>query len=484
MEQPSQDPLIQEVQRLQTPASGRRVASWLLFVVIIAGFLLAPLWVFYRSSTPTTGPNTNATETAAGAANSEMRTPSAGFQTLDAVWNPGPLDHKHHAWSNDCRACHTAPFVRVQDKDCQACHQRTGPHVAATTTAPSHATDAGSGPDSLRCATCHRDHWGEFGLAQQNKLFTQSRCATCHQDIRRSTPQTQTQNVRDFVKDHPEFRIQINNPVKPQELIRTRMHGSTPLRSASGLKFPHDVHLDSLGVDSPEGKVKVTCQNCHRTSKDQSTFEPVRFEQHCRSCHEMRFDPAVVNREIPHGSVDQVLSTLREFYGFMKSRPPVPVRDLDASPLALTRPGKPESPIRSYVHFNANDLLTASAAATAVFEKTTCVVCHEPQRVAGPGRAGTTGQDMPQWTIPTMAPAHAWMPQSRFDHRTHQLTECKTCHAAEKSSKASDVLMPGIAICRECHAPTSPAAQRASSDCGTCHSFHTAAKAPLIRAKP
>ena len=483
MEQSPQDPLIQEVHRLQTPASGRRIASWLLFGLIILVFLVAPIWVFYGTpSTPTK--LLSPVQNSAGDSKTEMRTPATGWKTLDAVWNPGPLDHKHHAWSKDCRACHTTPFVRVQDKDCLACHQRTGPHVSTALQVSSYTHDAMSSPDRLRCATCHRDHWGEFGLAQQNKMFTQSRCATCHQDIRSSSPQTQTKNVRDFVNDHPEFRLQLRDPDNPRQLIRIRMQGADLLRSESALKFPHDVHLNTRGVNSPEGKVKVLCQNCHRSSKDQTTFEPVRFQQHCRSCHEMRFDPAVANREIPHGSVDQVLSTLREFYGFMKSRPPIPVRDQDALPLALTRPGKPETPFRSYVHFDSNDLLTASAAATAIFEKTTCIVCHTPQRVSGPGRAGTTGQDMPQWTIPSIAPAHGWMPQSRFDHRTHQLTECKTCHAAEKSSKASDVLMPGIAICRDCHAPSSPAAQRASSDCGTCHSFHTAAKAPLIRAKP
>lgn len=482
MELPPQDPLIQEVKRLQTPASGRRIASWLLFVLIIVGFLAVPLWVFHQAPPPSIS-TTNASVAVTDSAKTELRAPLTGWKTLDRVWNPGTLDQKHHAWSDNCRTCHTAPFTRVQDKDCKACHQRVGPHVAISANVTPHA-EAASSPDSLRCATCHRDHWGEFGLAQQNKLFTQSRCATCHQDIRANTPSTKTANVRDFVKDHPEFRIQLTQPDNPKELARVRMQDSTPLRSASALKFPHDVHLDPKGVDSPDGKVQVTCQDCHRRSKDQSTFEPVRFQQDCRSCHEMRFDPAVANREIPHGSVDQVLSTLREFYAFMKSRPPVPVHDSDKPPLALTRPGKPDTPIRSYIHFNSNDLVTASAAATAVFEKTTCVVCHEPQRVSGPGRTGTTGQDMPQWSIPSMSPPHAWMPQSRFDHRTHQLTECKTCHAAEKSSKATDVLMPGLAICRECHAPTSPAAQRASSDCGTCHSFHTAVKTPLIRSKP
>ena len=482
MELPPQDPLIQEVKRLQTPASGRRIASWFFFVAIIIGFLCVPLWVFYESSPPTN--TTVGTATNPSLTRTEMRTPVTGWKTLDSFWNPGTLDQKHHAWSNDCRACHTAPFQRVQDKDCKSCHERIGPHVTSSKDSTAHTHDTASSPDSLRCATCHRDHWGEFGLAQQNKMFTQSRCAQCHQDIRANAPKTQIENVGDFVKDHPEFRVQFYNPDNPKELIRPRMQPPTPLHSASTLKFPHDVHLDPKGVASPEGKVKVGCQDCHRPSKDQSTFEPVRFQQDCRSCHEMRFDPAVVNREIPHGSVDQVLSTLREFYGFMKSRPTIPTHEQDKPLLSLTRPGKPEAPVRSYVQFASNDLLTASAAATAVFEKTTCVVCHEPQRVSGPGRTGTTGHDMPQWTIPSVTPQHAWMPKSRFDHRTHQLTECKTCHAADKSTKSTDVLMPGLAVCRDCHAPTSPAAQRASSDCGICHSFHTAKSSPLIRSKP
>jgi hypothetical protein len=67
------------------------------------------------------------------------------------------------------------------------------------------------------------------------------------------------------------------------------------------------------------------------------------------------------------------------------------------------------------------------------------------------------------------------MPLATFDHKAHAgLLECGSCHAQNgrgvlKSHRATDVLVPGVARCRSCHAPS-----EARSDCTTCHRFHPA----------
>jgi cytochrome c553 len=112
-------------------------------------------------------------------------------------------------------------------------------------------------------------------------------------------------------------------------------------------------------------------------------------------------------------------------------------------------------------------------------------------------REGTATE--PVWKVTRVKLPDIWMPQAIFDHAAHgtSLTPCSTCHAAETSKTASDVLMPGIETCRDCHggergeaAPANagtrppraplPGAQgtttastaRIPSACIDCHGFH------------
>jgi predicted CXXCH cytochrome family protein len=71
---------------------------------------------------------------------------------------------------------------------------------------------------------------------------------------------------------------------------------------------------------------------------------------------------------------------------------------------------------------------------------------------------------------------HGW-----FDHEKHKQEQCTTCHAAETSSSSADLLLPGIAQCRDCHEGESARTAEVPSGCAMCHSYHTregAAAAP------
>ena len=69
-----------------------------------------------------------------------------------------------------------------------------------------------------------------------------------------------------------------------------------------------------------------------------------------------------------------------------------------------------------------------------------------------------------------------WMPKAGFDHRPHLMVKCASCHAAEGSTKTSDVLMPNQAACASCHTPSKgsvrPSSGQAESRCFECHRYH------------
>ena len=48
---------------------------------------------------------------------------------------------------------------------------------------------------------------------------------------------------------------------------------------------------------------------------------------------------------------------------------------------------------------------------------------------------------------------------------------CLSCHAAKKSEDASDLMVPGITKCIECHGDKA-AAERVTVQCVSCHEYH------------
>jgi hypothetical protein len=63
------------------------------------------------------------------------------------------------------------------------------------------------------------------------------------------------------------------------------------------------------------------------------------------------------------------------------------------------------------------------------------------------------------------------MPHSRFRHDSHRMLSCVECHAATTSHRTSDILMPAIHSCKQCH----NAQAGARTDCYACHRYHNPA---------
>jgi len=81
-----------------------------------------------------------------------------------------------------------------------------------------------------------------------------------------------------------------------------------------------------------------------------------------------------------------------------------------------------------------------------------------------------------------IAPANLtpeWLPHSRFDHDAHRGFSCTGCHQkALNSTETSDILIPGIAVCRTCHAP---GPDYAESRCSECHTYHDWSKRKEVK---
>jgi hypothetical protein len=242
--------------------------------------------------------------------------------------------------------------------------------------------------------------------------------------------------------------------------------GEGPIAQQTNLRFPHAKHLDPKGVKSPtKGRVKLECASCHVSDASGRGFEPVSFEKQCQQCHTLQFEPAVTAREVPHGKPADAAMVIDEFYANLALKG---TRDSFQKAFGvpgeglLRRVGEPSDAERR----NALALATAKAhrVAADLFEVRVCKQCHDVSRKTAKGGV--------EWDVaPVKLDAH-WMPHARFDHRAHAQAKCADCHDVSHSTRASDVAMPAIAKCRECHGGSRPVEGKVTSNCMLCHGFH------------
>jgi hypothetical protein len=183
----------------------------------------------------------------------------------------------------------------------------------------------------------------------------------------------------------------------------------------------------------------------------------------------LSFDPRAPDRVVPHAAPDVVVRSLIEYYSaaYLQNYPDVVTRP--AVREALRRPGRDlDTAERARVQQRARE--AALATAQDLLERRTCQTCHTVRRESAPIAEGGS-----RWLVSAPQASRVWMPGARFDHASHatSLTPCASCHAASRSDRASDVLMPSIETCRSCHAGAHTASTtQVPSTCTTCHGFH------------
>lgn len=400
--------------------SKRRPAFWLAFLIALL-FLLLPIL-------QTTSP--------------ALRQALAALPTTpEQTWNPGPLMPGHQAFATECNKCHQRAFAAVPDQACESCHRNTAPHSSQ------------AAAENLRCTECHRDHKGSDGQVRSDG----SLCVSCHGDIRKHRPTSTRANVHGFDTDHPVFRLSFKSRPGQPRLRRVPQSDKEALIEESGLKFSHKAHAGKLRLPSdPRIVVNVDCGDCHQPDSGGLRFKPVTMKEHCFDCHHEEFDfnPPLEGHRLPHGSVRAVLDVLEHFY----LKQALKEETLRNGPAAAGR-----APVQQAMEAAA---VRALRTAKALGGEMGCGYCHEIE---------TPGDDPAvPWKIRPVAVTEHWLPAARFTHDRHRANKCSECHDVSRSKKSSDVAIPDVEKCRQCHAGEQPVDNKVASPCISCHVFHGA----------
>jgi hypothetical protein len=194
---------------------------------------------------------------------------------------------------------------------------------------------------------------------------------------------------------------------------------------------------------------------------------PVKFANACAACHLLTFDKRF-EEGVPHDKPEIVHAfLLKKFQQYIAAHPSDvrvtrdPGRDLS---------GKPLSP-QVRILTPAQWVIERVAEAEELLWRKTCKQCH-------------TLMTSPSNPLPQAASANVatqWMPHAKFDHDAHRGFSCVGCHPkALTSTESSDILLPGIATCKTCHAP---GPNHADSRCSECHTYHDWSKRKEITPK-
>jgi hypothetical protein len=422
------------------------------------------------------------------------------FARGDLRYSPGSLAAVHATWDSQCQVCH----VDAQPLD--------GKNWAAVVVGRTHAADAQcrqchSGPahhtrerpgEVAGCATCHREHQGRHAALTR---VPDEQCTSCHRQLASHCtegPPTEFADVSGWGSGHPEFRILRDKAKDPGTVaFNHQLHLRPGLTRVSDSIAPFTLaQIPAAFRDSfarwaaPDGTMKLDCAACHQTDvrdgpapdaalaglphnavlparSDGAYMQPILYERHCQACHPLTIkrtvkdDPlsgqvAFRHRQQPAELENAVRSHYTE--QFLKGK-------LDTSPAFLKVPLPGKNPERK-----------EAAAATAAIEKhvaadmamllgaSTCQKCHTS---LAKDRARIEPAGLPE----------VWLVHAKFDHAAHRAVACLDCHTGARNSQSNtDVLLPAIDNCRQCHAPSRQVAGKTTGgarfDCTECHRYH------------
>lgn len=416
----------------------RRRGAWTGFILVLIIFLAFPLAGYFDKNV-------------AGEERDNRLIPD------DGVWSSGEISAPHKHFADKCNRCHVEAFKTVPDKACTKCHADTTVH------ADPEIFDLHS-LQGVACESCHKEHNGTEYLVRKDQFL----CSDCHQNLNERT-QTELENISDFSDQHPEFKVKLMVPMKKQDghkqLDWQRISlDKKNIKHETGLIFPHDIHLDVNGLDSPGGNKVLQCSSCHQTDASGSYMMPIEFETHCQECHRLTFDPNTPERELPHSNLDALSATLDEYYALMALQGGYEDDDMNTPDIITQRriPGKVLTPAerRSVLAWAEEK---AADVKEEVIEFRTCGLCHKVER----DQSEASG-----WRVPEVHISQRWFSKGAFDHAAHREAACEDCHKASESKHSEDVLMPRLKVCRECHGGAH-ATDKLESGCITCHVFHT-----------
>ena len=452
---------------LEQVLPSRRLLAWVFSLAIIGVFLAWPMSDVLTREAPTTD-----AVVVDGMARTDVPKPTP----MEIAWTSGPISKAHSMIENDCAACHQRPFEMTTNNACLACHATTQNH-ADTQQHPALALE------NQRCASCHKEHNG----GEEPTAVAELACFQCHSDIKAFSPNAELDNITDFDVDHPPFKLalvsvveQADGRIMPQ-VQRVPFLPGKPLVEQSGLKFPHNKHLVAGGLRSPTGKEQLQCASCHQIEPGGMLMRPIDMERDCARCHQMTFNAAGIERTLPHADEDEVARVLENYFiaaalegGVTTETAPAVVkrkrrRRIAGQNTAETRVAALTDNDRgAAIEWAKKEALIQM---DTIFGVRLCGNCHEAQKF--PDAAGVE-----RWRVQPALIQRQWMPKGGFAHEPHTVMDCTSCHDAPKSTKATDVLMPVLDTCQDCH-KGSDEPDGARAECVTCHEYHIDDRTPM-----
>ena len=352
----------------------------------------------------------------------------------------------------------------LMDKNCLACHAGMDFHQ------PNMAAQ-------YACSECHKEHQGKGPMLEVKSAS----CTSCHGSAELMAA---SQEIGAKINPHAFPSPLSNSDVKVQSRTRpakgyteviTAFHTDHPefrllrdgVRDESSLKFNHAVHLRTGRIPRV-----LNCTDCHERDGTGEYQRPITYEKNCVECHTLQFDPntpADKNKPgiyLPHGDPYYVRAYLRSLN--------IQYEEYGRSHEGITR----QDELINYVQEKRNGIeelyQTGENLERAVFFADMkgeipgglrvpfagCATCHE---VSDPKTENATP------VIKNILTPDRWMTLGKFNHDLHQngLT-CLSCHNVMNSELTSDLNLPSIKSCVECHSPKGGIDHR----CTACHSYH------------
>lgn len=440
----------------------------------------------------------------------------------DEFINPGPVSSVHSSEhfrgivmeatgdTSNCAACHAsarqdaelwpsrvvdafkeglAPHELIKkgpvessqmDSNCLACHAGKDFHQ------PNMASE-------FACHSCHKEH-GSSGFMPE---VTSASCLDCHANAEMMEKSRElaagvdphafppssnksievnpalarpkdgyTSVIKNFHDGHPEFRV-----------IRDKV------RDENTLKFNHALHLGGGDIPKINGEA-LSCASCHESDAKGEYQLPITYEKNCAACHALQFDPKTAGDGdkpglvLPHGDPFYVRSFLRSL-------------SIQYEEYARTHEGLvSKDDLRDYVQTKGDDVETLYETGEflerAVFFADMkgevpggrrapfagCATCHEVSEPASDNAAPV---------IAKVAAPNRWMNVGKFNHSMHQKgMSCVDCHDVMRSELTSDVNLPSIKSCVDCHSPKGGVDHR----CVRCHTYHNSRSGSLFDLLP
>lgn len=410
----------------------KRAYAWMLFFFLSLVCLIIPVWLTQSPEIKETAP---------------VALPD------DSLWLSGPLHREHGFIGDNCAACHVKPFEPVQNKVCAECHEDVSHHV-----------EAGHPATILfqkqTCASCHREHNEQARMVMDDQRF----CVSCHGVLATALgAKAAVANVSDFTRKHPDFRLNMLEPVLQDGDWHWQNSGrkvrDEALEEQNNLRFDHQQHLDPEGLKNETGAYEqLQCSSCHTRAEDGFGMVPLKMETSCARCHSLSFDVDNPTREVPHAPPIEVLDSLREYFSAQF------ISEKAATNEQLRRPGQEEVSRLQQEGLEWVEEHTQEVAED-LFERRACVTCHEVEHDS------MAESEEQRWKIRPNRLNDRWMLSSRFPHYRHRSESCGSCHAAEDSTQTTDILMPRIEQCQDCHGGKDTE-NKVLSMCITCHEYH------------